>query len=71
MAKNIGTTDKLGATGLMSVIRTIIVTFMVGLSIGSVMAVVSNGFVEGVGWLAQKRNVPPKYPHRIPKWLQN
>ena len=56
MAKNIGTTDKLGATGLMSVIRTIIVTFMVGLSIGSVMAVVSNGFVEGVGWLAQKRN---------------
>jgi len=37
------------------VVRTIIVTFFVGLVIGSVMAVVSNGFVIGVGWLADQR----------------
>ena len=37
------------------VVKTIIITFLVGLIIGSVMAVVSNGFVMGVGWLADQR----------------
>ncbi len=37
------------------IIRTIAITFFIGLVIGSVMAVVSNGFVIGVGWLANQR----------------
>ena len=40
---------------IVSVVKTIGITFVVGLVIGSVMAVVANGFVLGVSWLAEQR----------------
>ena len=43
------------AFDILLVVKTIVITFAVGLIIGAVMAIVSNGFVLGVGWLADQR----------------
>ena len=46
----------------------IFITFLVGLTIGGVMAIVSNGFVYGVRWLANKRENLDVFQFQVFGW---